>query len=207
MIGIFGGTFDPVHFGHLRSALEVKEIFDLTEVRMIPSARPPHREPPAASAEMRLCMLKLALENHPGLICDARELDRGGCSYMVDTLRSLQQDFPERTLLLFIGCDAFHSITTWYQWQKLFTYAHLVVLTRPGFAVTELGDFLTQKRVNLRNELLQTASGKLFFQPVTPLAISSTSIREIIAQNLNPGFLLPDVVYDFIRRNRLYRQH
>src|SRR5665811_840415 len=105
MIGILGGTFDPVHYGHLRSALEVKEIFGLTGVRLIPSAQPPHREQPAATALMRLHMLELAIKNQPGLVIDTRELNRSGKSYMVDTLKSLRQELKDDPLLLFIGSD------------------------------------------------------------------------------------------------------
>ena len=137
MIGIFGGTFDPIHYGHLRSALEVKEIFGLTEVRLIPSAQPPHREQPAATALMRLQMLELAVKNQPGLIIDTRELNRSGVSYMVDTLKSLRKEFKDEPLLLFIGSDAFNNLKTWYQWQHLFDFAHIVVMTRPGFEYTE----------------------------------------------------------------------
>jgi len=110
MIGIFGGTFDPIHYGHLRSALEVKETFGLTEIRLIPSAQPPHREQPAATALMRLHMLELAIKNQPGLIIDTRELNRSGASYMVDTLKSLRQEFNDEPLLLFIGSDAFNQL-------------------------------------------------------------------------------------------------
>ena len=142
MIGIFGGTFDPIHYGHLRSALEVKDIFGLNEVRLIPCASPPHREQPAVTAEMRLQMLELAIKNQPGLKIDTRELDRHKVSdqtpsYMVDTLKSLRQEFPAEPLLLFIGTDAFKHLTSWHQWQQLFDYAHIVVMTRPGFDNTK----------------------------------------------------------------------
>ncbi|PPD32864.1 MAG: nicotinic acid mononucleotide adenylyltransferase, partial [Methylomonas sp.] len=128
MIGIFGGTFDPVHYGHLRSALEVKELFGLDEVRLIPCYQPPHRDQPKASATMRLQMLQQAINHEPGLVVDSRELNRAGPSYMVDTLKSLREEFSEQTLLLFIGSDAFENLTSWHRWQQLFDYAHLVVL-------------------------------------------------------------------------------
>lgn len=204
MIGILGGTFDPVHYGHLRSALEVKDIFELSEVRLIPSARPPHRTLPSASATMRVAMLKLAIANQLGLICDTRELDRAGRSYMVDTLKSLHEDFPEQTLVLFLGCDAFNALTTWHQWRQLFDYAHIVVMTRPGFVMEKLDEFVKVRQVAHRQELTQTAAGKLFFQPITQLDISATAIRGMIATKQNPGFLLPDAVVDYIRQHHLY---
>jgi len=205
LIGIFGGTFDPVHYGHLRAALEVKEIFGLSELRLIPSATPPHRMQPAASPLMRLRMLTLAVINHPELVVDSRELDRGGPSYMVDTLKSLRQQFPNGPLLLFIGSDAFNHLDCWHQWQQLFTYAHIVVMTRPGFTAQALDDFFTGRLASGQQELAQTVAGKLFFQTVTQLDISATAIRNMIAQQHNPGFLLPDAVITYIKQNGLYQ--
>ena len=207
MIGIFGGTFDPIHYGHLRSALEVKEIFGLTEVRLIPSAQPPHREQPAATALMRLQMLELAVKNQPGLIIDTRELNRHGASYMVDTLKSLRQEFKDEPLLLFIGSDAFNHLKTWHQWQHLFDYAHIVVMTRPGFKIQNLDEFFKARLANEITELAHNLAGKLYFQQVTQLDISATAIRDMIAEQRNPGFLLPDTVIAYIRQHKLYQRH
>jgi nicotinate-nucleotide adenylyltransferase len=211
MIGIFGGTFDPIHYGHLRSALEVKDIFGLNEVRLIPCASPPHREQPAVTAEMRLQMLTLAIKNQPGLKIDTRELDRHKASdqtpsYMVDTLKSLRQEFPTEPLLLFIGTDAFKHLTRWHQWQQLFDYAHIVVMTRPGFETQELNDFF-KARLAEAKELAQASAGKLCFQQVTQLDISATAIRAMIADKQNPGFLLPDAVIEYIKQHKLYETH
>jgi nicotinate-nucleotide adenylyltransferase len=205
MIGIFGGTFDPVHYGHLRSALEVKEIFGLDEVRLIPSSQPPHRSQPHATANMRVQMLNLAIANQPDLTIDTREIDRAGASYMVLTLESLRQDFPDQPLLLFIGSDAFSQLTSWYQWQRLFDFAHIVVLTRPGFPVLQLDDFFSARQAGDRDELAQTLSGKLYCQPITQLDISATAIRKIFADRHNPAFLLPDAVIAYINQNKLYQ--
>jgi nicotinate-nucleotide adenylyltransferase len=211
MIGIFGGTFDPVHYGHLRSALEVKDIFGLTEVRLIPCANPPHREQPAVTAEMRLQMLELAIKNQPGLKIDTRELDRYDQhqtpSYMVDTLESLRQEFPTEPVLLFIGSDAFKHLTGWHQWQRLFDYAHIVVMTRPGFEIQELDDFFKVRLAVDTKELALAIAGKLCFQQITQLDISATAIRDIIARKQNPGFLLPDAVIEYIKQNKLYETH
>lgn len=204
MIGLFGGTFDPVHYGHLRAALEVKGFFNLDEVRLIPSSVPPHRAQPLASAIQRLEMLKLAVQNQPGLKIDTRELEREGNSYMVDTLRSLRGEFPDRSLILFIGCDAFNGLTTWHHWRQLFDYAHIVCMTRPGFAIHDLVDFFRARLTNEIAHLEQSAAGKLFFQTVTHLDISSTAIRKMIAEKRNPGYLLPDNVIEYIHRNMLY---
>jgi nicotinate-nucleotide adenylyltransferase len=206
MIGIFGGTFDPVHYGHLRSALEVKEIFNLAQVRFIPSARPPHRVQPMASPALRLQMLALAIGNQPSFVADDRELKRPGRSYMADTLQSLRQDFPSQPLLLFMGSDAFNKLASWHRWQDLFTYAHIVVLTRPGFIIQTLDKFLSVRLTTEKNFLAEHEAGKLFFQPVTQLDISATAIRQLIAEGKNPGYLLPDAVILAIQQNQLYQQ-
>lgn len=207
MIGIFGGTFDPIHYGHLRSALEVKEIFGLTEVRLIPSAQPPHRGQPGATALTRLRMLELAIENQPGLTVDTRELHRQGPSYMVDTLKSLRREFKNEPLLLFIGGDAFNQLKTWHQWQHLFDYSHIVVMTRPGFVIQNPDEFFKARLASETTELARTLAGKLYFQAVTPLDISATAIRNKIAEHQNPGFLLPDTVIAYIRQHQLYQRH
>ncbi|MGZ4978281.1 MAG: nicotinate-nucleotide adenylyltransferase [Methylobacter sp.] len=211
MIGIFGGTFDPVHYGHLRAALEVKDIFGLNEVRLIPCANPPHREQPGVTAGMRLRMLELAIKNQPGLKIDTRELDRHKTdqtpSYMVDTLKSLRQEFPNESLVLFIGTDAFKHLTGWHQWQRLFDYAHIVVLTRPGSEIQELDVFFKVRLAKDINELAQVIAGKLYFQQITQLDISATAIRDIIARKQHPGFLLPDAVIEYIKQHKLYETH
>jgi nicotinate-nucleotide adenylyltransferase len=207
MIGIFGGTFDPIHYGHLRSALEMKEAFDLTDVRFIPSAIPPHRNQPTATAEQRLQMVTLAIQNQENFICDARELNRHGFSYMVDTLASLRQDFPNQPLLLFIGTDAFNQLNSWYQWQRLVDFAHIVVMTRPSVDSQPLDDFFTERYTTDKTELTTTLAGKLYFHAVTQLDISATAIRQLIAQQRDPRFLLPDAVIDYITQQQLYEMN
>lgn len=204
MIGVYGGTFDPVHFGHLRTALEVKEIFGLDELRMIPCFIPPHRDSPSAPSSKRVDMLNLALDGRPGMIVDTREIDRGGPSYMVETLQSLRIEFGEKPLLLFVGADAFAGLGKWFQWQHLFDFAHLVVMTRPGYEPTRLDGFLTEHWVENERVLHDRPAGALFFQPVTQLEISATAIRRIIAEHRDPGFLLPDSVIQYIRHHKLY---
>lgn len=205
MIGIFGGTFDPVHFGHLRAILEVREIFNLEEVRLIPNKTPPHRLEPFASSEMRLQMLHLATDALPGVMIDTRELSREGPSYMVDTLRSLRGDFPERSLLLFVGSDAFNGLTNWHRWPELFDFAHIVVLTRPGCSDHQQDDYLGARQVYESIDLAESKAGKLFFQSITQLDISASAIRKMIAEKRNPRFLLPDNVLDYIHSHHLYQ--
>ncbi len=205
MIGVYGGTFDPVHFGHLRTALEVKECFALDEIRLIPCSQPPHRELPLTSPEKRLEMLELAVNNQQRMLIDSRELERHGYSYMIDTLKSLRNEISNNSLLLFIGTDAFEGLMGWHQWQQLFDYSHIVVMSRPNYQQPMLSDFLSSKLTENKENLKSRKSGYLFFQAVTQLDISATAIRNIIATGLNPGFLLPESVIDFIKRNKLYK--
>ena len=206
MIGIYDGTFDPVHYGHLRTALEVSECFSLDELRLIPCSRPPHRAAPMATAQKRLQMLRLAVTNDPVFVIDKRELIREGPSYMVDTLESIREEVPEVPLLLFIGADGFRCLTCWFQWERLFDFAHIVVMSRPGakYNASKENNFLKNRCTDSISELKAKSCGALFFQNVTPLDISATQIRHIIASNRNPEFLLPDSVVEFIRLNKLY---
>lgn len=204
MIGIYGGTFNPIHFGHLRTALEVKELFNLQQLRLIPCRLPAHRKQPDVDAEMRLAMLNLASADTPGFYVDRRELDREGPSYMVDTLATLREEYPQTGLILFIGLDAFAGLSTWHQWQRLFDYAHVVVMTRPQCATSDLPAFLQQRVCADHNSLRQQMAGLLFFQNVTALDISATTLRALIASGRNPKFLLPDAVISYIRRHQLY---
>jgi nicotinate-nucleotide adenylyltransferase len=205
MIGIFGGTFDPVHFGHLRAMLEVREIFNLEEVRLVPNKIPPHRPEPFASSEMRLEMLHLATDTLPNVVIDNRELDREGPSYMVDTLRSLRGDFPEWPLLLFVGSDAFSGLTSWHRWPELFDFAHIVVMTRPGNSAPQQDAFFEARQIFEAAELARYKAGKLFFQSITQLDISASAIRKMIAKKRDPRFLLPDNVLDYIHSHHLYQ--
>lgn len=204
MIGIFGGTFDPIHYGHLRSALELKELFRLDHIRLIPCAQPVHRDLPMASAAQRLEMLYLATANQTNLMIDAQELQRLGGSYTFDTLTALRRDYPNVPLLLFVGSDAFNDFTTWFRWQELFDLAHIVVITRPNSTLNPLSEFFKIRLINDKELLKNQLAGQLFFQEITQLAISATAIRGMIAARQNPRFLLPDAVIDYISQHQLY---
>lgn len=205
MIGIYGGTFNPVHYGHLRTALEVRQLFQLQALHLVPCREPPHRQSPDVTAAERLQMLQLAIANTAGFVADDRELQRPGPSYMVDTLKSFRQQMPEQALLLFIGADAFLGLERWYHWQQLFDYAHVVVMMRPGFSIEVTSAFLRQRVLNHADGLASQLAGSLFFQVVTQLDISATQIRRMIAVGENPQFLLPDSVINFIQQHKLYQ--
>ncbi len=204
MIGVYGGTFDPVHYGHLRTAIEVKEIFSLQQIHLIPCHQPAHRAEPDCTAEMRCEMLQLAVKSHCGLVVDKREIERSGVSYMVDTLASVSEDFPGQQVILFIGSDAFNGLMSWYQWQRLFDYAHVVVMMRPGHTTPELDGVLADRHVQSREQLLNKQSGYLYFLQVTQLEISATAIRRCFKQGLNPAFLLPESVIEYITAHEIY---
>lgn len=208
MIGIFGGTFDPIHFGHLRTALEVADAFDLSEVRFIPCRLPPHRGQPAAAADDRLAMLQLALEgSDPRFRIDDRELKRDGPSYMVDTLASIRGEASECPLCLIVGLDAFQGIPAWHRWREIFKLAHVVVMQRPFEAefAEALERVLDERMVSKRSTLHQKPAGAICFEDVSQLAISASRIRELVRTGKSTQYLLPDCVREFIARHELYR--
>jgi nicotinate-nucleotide adenylyltransferase len=196
MIGIFGGTFDPVHYGHLKPAMEVKLALGLEQVRFLPNRIPPHRDPPWLSAEQRKRLLQIALDPLPGFELDTRELDRSGKSFMVDTLISLREDFPHHSLCLILGMDAFAELHQWHQWQKVLTLCHLVITQRPGFswpAIPEL-QALEASLVADPTALKKADSGGILLQSVSQLDISSSGIRQQLQAGGNLRGLMPEEV-------------
>lgn len=210
MIGIFGGTFDPVHLGHLRTALEVQQALQLQQLRFIPCANPPHRTPPQASAGQRLAMLRSVITGQHHFIVDTRELDRGGVSYMVDTLQSIRAELPDTTLCLIMGMDALRNFAEWRRYLEILSLAHIVVMQRPGNSLEELRSHPTvytlieQRRATRLQELRQQPAGLIWFQPVTQLAISATAIRAMCAHGESIQYLVPDAVRDYISQHTLY---
>lgn len=199
--------FDPVHFGHLRSAVEVRDGLNLAQVRLVPCARPPHRAGAIASAEQRRAMLELAIAGEPGLAVDDREMTRTTLSYTVDTLASLRAELPSTPLCLIVGMDAFLGLPTWHRWQALFGLAHIVVLERPG-REAHISDILRaemQARLTTQADDLQhTLAGRLLTFRATQLPISSTGLRESLAGGRSVRYLLPDAVYRYIQNHDLY---
>jgi len=213
VIGVFGGTFDPVHFGHLRPALELFEVLRLDELRLIPAGVPPHRRAPYADPAHRLEMLRRAVAAQPGFIPDEREIRRSGPSYMVDTLTELRAELGEgRPLCLLMGMDAFLGLNGWHRWQEIPRLAHLVVSHRPGWSPEHLDDhggplaeLAGGSLVSDPGALRDSPAGCVFMHPVTQLDISSTRIRSLIRQRRNPRYLLPEEVRAYIQEQRLYR--
>lgn len=206
--GFFGGTFDPIHHGHLRLALELKQQLALDEMYLVPCYIPPHRASPSVDVQQRLTMLQLALADCPELRWDARELQRESPSYTYDTLRELRGEFGEEASLSWcMGMDSFVTLDTWHRWQELLDLAHLVVVARPGWELPQQGpiaEMIAQHRADL-SEIRSAAAGKLVILEQRLLPISATEIRAKIKAGESPQFLLPDAVWNYIREQGFYR--
>jgi nicotinate-nucleotide adenylyltransferase len=208
-IGIFGGTFDPIHFGHLRMAEELASLLALDTVRFIPAGQPPHRATPRTDAVHRLEMTRLAISGNTRFILDDCEIRTSRPSYTVDTLTSLREELgSDQPIWLLMGADAFLGLTTWKEWNRLFELAHIAVAHRPGYRLSQ-SDMLTDQ---LRHELEQrrcdtpphTAAGSIILKPVTALDISATAIRHHINSGTGARYLLPDTVLGYILQHHLY---
>lgn len=207
-IGIFGGTFDPIHFGHLRTAFELMQALRLSEMRFMPAGDPPHRDQTIADAELRLAMVRAAVEGQPGFTVDDREVRREGPSYSVDTLGTLRAEYPQRSLCLIVGMDAFLGLPKWRQWRELLELAHLVVAHRPGWrapGMGPLGELLVDRGTGRINDLHETRAGCIYIHAVTQLEISSTELRKLIAARRDPRYLVPDAVRAVIEQSGCYR--
>ena len=197
-LAIFGGTFDPVHLGHLSVAWEASELLD-ADVRLMPASVPPHRPAPTASPAQRVAMLRAALQGQSRLTVDTRELERAGPSYTIDTLIELRAEQGDRPLVLLIGADAFANLATWHRWRELFDAAHIGVLSRPGVDARLPGALereVADRRMADVSALRGLPAGKLIELAVTPLEISATRIRELLAAGRDPRYLLPAGLFD-----------
>ncbi len=213
-LALLGGTFDPVHYGHLRLAAEVKTALDFDEVRLVPAGDPPHRAAPCASAAQRLAMLELALGEFPGLSVDTREIARRGKSYTVTTLEELRAEVAERALVLIVGTDAFLGLTGWNRWQRLFELAHFVVVARPGATLegrmeAPLLAEWQSRHVEDPERLALDPAGLIYRQTIIPQPISASAIRAAVVRGAaglaQVSGLLPPAVLAYIERNRLYQ--
>ncbi|MCH9671948.1 MAG: nicotinate-nucleotide adenylyltransferase [Gammaproteobacteria bacterium] len=207
-IAVLGGTFDPIHHGHLRLACEARDGLDLDGVALLPAGTPVHRNAPVANAAQRRRMLELAIDDEPGLRVDLREVERVGPSYMVDTLQALRSELPKTSLSLILGVDAFALLDTWYQWERLLGLAHLIVADRPGSTVPETGPIGqlwaragTEDKSRVRNE----PSGAIFRLQAPLLEISSTRVRKLRRDGRSIRYLVPQTVCQFICEENLYR--
>ena len=212
-IGIFGGTFDPIHFGHLRLAQEIAEAVRLAEVRFMPGGTPPHRAAPQVSARQRMDMVQLATAGNPLFAVDGREVSRSGPGYTVDSLEEMRREIgAKRPLCLLLGADAFIELATWRRWHDLFTLAHLIVAHRPGFAPETWPQRMPEplareyeaRRLHQQFAVHLSPAGGIATYAIAALDISGSMIRDSLARGVSPRYLLPDPVLDYIRSNELY---
>ena len=176
-IALFGGTFDPVHLGHLRSAHHVRSVLSLDQVRLVPSLEPPHRKLPESTAEHRLAMLRLAVLDFPGIIVDDREIARGGSSYSFDTLESFRGEFGSRSSIhLIMGMDAFNKFDEWYRWRDIGHLCNIIVLKRPGnsFVISSLMNDWMKDRVCSLGQIKERPGGRICFVELEQIDVSST---------------------------------
>ncbi len=208
MIGVLGGTFDPIHHGHLRLALEMSEQLGLEKVHLIVSANPPHRQMPQTPAEMRFEMVKLAIENEKNLIADDREIKRNRPSYTVETLLEMREEVgKELPICLILGMDAFLGLPTWFKWEKLLELTHLIITQRPEINQTfsePLQKLLEKHQIYDINKIKEKSAGYILFEAVPMLNISATQIRQCFIKKQNPRYLLPESVLKFISQQGLY---
>lgn len=212
-IGVLGGTFDPIHYGHLRLAEELGETLKLEQVRLVPSGTPPHRSAPQVAAEHRLAMAQLATAGNSRFAVDAREVHRAGPGYTFDTLTELREEAGStRPLVLLVGADAFLEFATWHRWREIFSLAHVAIAHRPGFPAERWAERMPQplaREYTARHmqQPLAThlqAAGGIVVVPFTALDISATAIRDMLRAGASPRYLLPASVLDYIREHRLY---
>ncbi|MET0292364.1 MAG: nicotinate-nucleotide adenylyltransferase [Steroidobacteraceae bacterium] len=206
-LGLFGGTFDPIHYGHLRTAFELLQSLKLGEVRFLPTGNPPHRDQTSADASQRLEMVRAAVGDQPGFTVDDRETRRNGLSYSVDTLTELRDEFPGRSICLLLGMDAFLGLPHWHRWTEIFDLAHVVVAHRPGWkAPTQgpLGEVMVDRGTGAIRDLHQAPAGKVFVHSVTQLEISSTEVRQLLAAGGDPRYIVPDPVREVVGRIGCY---
>lgn len=210
LIGLLGGTFNPIHFGHLRTAQELADALNFYEVRFIPSANPPHKDKPEVSAKHRAEMVNLAIADNPLFKLDTQELGRAGVSYTIDTLISLREELGENvTLCLVMGSDAFVKLNTWHRWQELLDYCHIVLVQRPkaenpSKLPDELTVYLQDHYTENVADLSEKSAGYIHMQAVTPLDISATQIRNSLKVGRSVRYLMPNEVIEYIAAHKLY---
>src|SRR6202047_3890587 len=206
-IGVSGGTFDPIHCGHLRTAFELGRRRRWPEVPFLPPAAPPHRAQLYASPERRLQMVRAAVADQPSFVVDDREVRRSGVSYSVDTLTELRREYPQASLCLLLGMDAFLGLPNWHRWRELLTLAHIVVAHRPGWRAPTtgpLGEVMVDYGTGTIRVLHENPSGCVYVRAVTQLEISSTELRSLIIAGRDPRYLVPDEVRQIILETRCY---
>lgn len=206
-LGIFGGMFDPVHFGHLRAAFEIHQALGLERVQFVPASDPPHRDRPVADGRLRLAMLRAAIAEAPWFEADGRELQRPGRSYTVLTLEEFRREQGERPLVLIVGLDAFLGLATWHRWKNLLELAHLAVVPRPGAALPvqgALAELLETRRTTGGDTVAASPAGRIYVHEGAQLDVSSTGLRAALESGRDPRYLMPEAVRRMILETGTY---
>ncbi len=204
-LGILGGAFDPVHNGHLRLAVELQEVLELDEVRLVPTGQPPHREPAVASAEQRFLLCRAAVKGESNMQADDCEILRDGPSYAFETLRQFREEYPDKSIVWLMGSDAFANLNKWHRSAELLELAHLVVVHRPGESVSEESLSAWGKyEIEQPTDLHRKPAGDILFHSMTLLDISSTQIRDCLRHQRSIRYLVPDSVCALIEVWGLY---
>jgi len=208
LIGILGGTFDPIHNGHIRLALEAQKQLKLDQVKLIPVNTPPHRTKPAASSCHRRSMIELSIRDESKLCIDCRELESENISYSINTLKSLRQEFSDDALCLIVGRDAFNKIDSWKDWQDLLDYAHIIVANRPNESINnispKLKSWIEKHQITDHAQLKKCLSGNIVFINIPMLDISSSMIRQCYSEHKTVTHLLPTLTQTYIKDQQLY---
>lgn len=205
LICLYGGTFDPVHYGHLKPLRELQQKLSVNSVYVLPASNPPHRSPPLANSLQREKMLQLALREFPGFILDRRELERSGPSWTVLTLQSFRQQYPDDSLCLVMGSDAFASLPTWYHWQEILQLAHIIVIERAGEVASSKPGWATEYWVDDISALREKKCSSVMPVRLKGYNISATDIRQRLHDGQDIDGMLPSAVIDYIRQNELYQ--
>jgi nicotinate-nucleotide adenylyltransferase len=208
LIGVFGGSFDPVHHGHIRTIQELEEALAFDQLRLMPNYQSPLKDQPGATGEQRLAMLQLATQEQPHWIIDERELHRGGSSYMVDSLTELKQELgSEASLCLIMGVDAFAAFDHWHRWQDILELANVIVMARPQASLPEQGpvaQLMIERQLSNPEQLAKVSSGAILLQELSPVDVSATEIRQRLQAADSVNDLMPDKVWQYIREHQLY---
>jgi nicotinate-nucleotide adenylyltransferase len=207
-IGFLGGTFDPIHFGHLRPALEITAALSLQQLFIMPNHIAPHKSVSHASAKQRSKMVALAISQQPRMTIDKRELKRHKPSYTIDTLKELKIEYPNTPICFIMGMDSLISVDKWFDWTNMLSYCHLIISHRPGWENKfnqQVAALVANHQTTDKHDLHNHQFGKIYFQATSQLAISSTEIRELLSHDISIDFLTPDSVINYIKEQHLYK--
>ncbi len=210
LLTIFGGTFDPIHNGHLRLSLSVTDELELDEIFLMPAKVPPHRPAPDTSIEKRIEMLEIATKICPKLKIDLRELKREGPSYTIDTLKQMREELGnEQPIAIVIGMDSFLQFNKWHKWQEIIKLCHIIIAPRPNFSFEidnkDINDLYNLHKTDNILDLKSSPAGSIYIlKNAQKLEVSATQIRELFCQGKSAQFLIPDLIFDYILKNRLY---